>query len=192
MINATHDRCKFIGGSESNMIYMGYQTKTFLNWWESKLTGIEIESPTNPAMVAGTILEHPILDLYESIHGTEGVRDNTLIKGIARANTDYLLDDKVSDVKLSKHATKWAETNKIPIQYKRQLIHYCYVHGLQKASIIAYQSNEDLIENPFQDLTEDNLYEIEVEITQSDIYKHARILDYLEFCRDLEIYPQEG
>src|SRR5699024_3954841 len=99
--------------------------------------------------------------------------------------------DKVSDIKVSKNAHKWAEKDKIPIQYKRQLIHYCYVLDLQKVSIIAYQSSEELLDNPFIELSGDDLHEIEVPITEKEIEKHAQIIEYLEFCKENNLYPQE-
>src|SRR5699024_3467306 len=196
MITETASRANFIGGSEANMIYMGYDTKTFKQWWQTKLEGIDEESPHNLHMAVGTILEHDVLDLYERVvweFGKPlGERDGCSIKGIARANTDYLTDDKVSDVKVSTKAQEWHEKGKVPIQYRRQLIHYCYVLNMSQASIIAYQSSEELLNNPFTELKGDDLYEIDVEIKDSDIKKHQQIIEYLELCKENGLYPQEG
>jgi len=192
MITETASRANFIGGSEANMIYMGYDTKTFKQWWQTKIEGIDEESPHNLHMAVGTILERDVLDLHESIHGTTGERDGCSIKGIARANTDYVTNDKVSDVKVSTKAQEWHKKGKVPIQYRRQLIHYCYVLNMSQASIIAYQSSEELLNNPFIDLSENDLYEIEVEIKESDIKKHQQIIEYLELCKENGLYPQEG
>src|SRR5699024_4027370 len=192
MINVLEGRSDYIGGSEANMIYMGYDTKTFKQWWQTKLEGIDEESPHNLHMAVGTILEHDVLDLYERIHKKTGERDGCSVKGIARANTDYVTDDKVSDVKVSTKAQEWHEKGKVPIQYRRQLIHYCYVLNMSQASIIAYQSSEELLNNPFIDLSENDLYEIEVEIKDSDIKKHQQIIEYLELCKENGLYPQEG
>src|SRR5699024_8897015 len=93
------------------------------------------ESPQNIHMAVGTILEHDVLDLYERIHKKTGERDGCSVKGIARANTDYVTDDKVSDVKVSTKAQEWHEKGRAPIQYRRQLIHYCYVLNMSQASI---------------------------------------------------------
>ena len=192
MITELDNRCDYIGGSEANMIYMGYDTKTFKQWWQTKLEGIDEESPHNLHMAVGTILEHDVLDLYERIHKKTGERDGCSVKGIARANTDYVTDDKVSDVKVSTKAQEWHEKGRAPIQYRRQLIHYCYVLNMRQASIIAYQSSEELLNNPFIDLSENDLYEIEVEIKDSDIKKHQQIIEYLELCKENGLYPQEG
>ena len=190
MITDTSDRFLYIGGSEANMIYMNYHTKTFREWWYKKLEKITEEIPTNQYMEVGTILEEAVIDLYERLNNVKGIRSKQAIKGIARANTDYIQGDKVSDVKVTKHASEWHKKGRVPIHYKRQLIHYCYVLGLNKASIIAYQTNNNLINNPFQELDEDNLYEIEVPITSKEIEIHRQKLEYLEFCRDMNVFPE--
>src|SRR5690625_7986175 len=131
MITTTSDRHLYIGGSEANMLYLNYETKTFKNWWSNKLTELPQDYFTNKAMSVGTILEHDILDLYESVNQVKGIREESKVKGIARANTDYILGDKVSDVKATSKAFEWFISGKVPINYKRQLIHYCYVCGLK-------------------------------------------------------------
>lgn len=190
MDKALIDRESFIGGSEANMIYANYNTKTFIKWWEHKLTGFPKRNFTNRSMSVGTILEDEILDLYEQVYGVSGERNYQSIKGMARANTDYLLGDKVSDVKATTKAFEWFLSGRVPINYKRQLIHYCYVIGLNKASIIAYQVNDDTLNIPFTELDHRKLYEIPVNITDKDIQKHKTKLDFLEHCRDLNIFPK--
>jgi predicted phage-related endonuclease len=189
MITETSDRHLFIGGSESNMIYLNYETKTFKEFWRGKLEGITEDSPPSIPMAVGTILEHSVVDLYESINQVTGIREKQAIKGFARANTDYIIGNKVSDVKVTKKAMEWANKGKVPINYKRQLIHYCYVLDLSEASIIAYQSDESLQENPFQELKAENLFEIDVPITKEEIQIHHEKIQYLEFCRDMNVYP---
>lgn len=184
------DRELYIGGSEANYIYMNYETKTFQTWWAYKLAGIPRESPTNRNMEVGTILENEILDLYEAVHEVKGKRGLSKVKGIARANTDYILNDKVIDVKASNSAFEWVLTGTIPIHYRRQLIHYCYVFGLRKASILAYQVDDSLLDNPFQDLDESKLFEIDVNITSDKLKEHERRLKYLEECREKNMFPE--
>lgn len=190
MDKALIDRESFIGGSEANMIYANYNTKTFIKWWEHKLTGLPKQNFTNKAMSVGTILESDVLDLYERVHGVVGLRDSQSIKGIARASTDYILNDKVSDVKATTKAFEWFINEKVPINYKRQLIHYCYVLGLEKASIIAYQVDDELLDYPFDDLQEEYLFEINVPITEKEILIHKNKLEFLEHCRDIKIFPR--
>lgn len=189
MIITTNDRYLYIGGSEANMMYLNYETKTFRNWWSRKLAQIKDDSFTNISMSIGTILEHEVLDLYESVHGVKGIREKSAVKGIARGNTDYILHDKVSDVKVTSKAVEWYLKGKVPLNYKRQLIHYMYVFDLKKASIIAYQTDEELINNPFRELTVANLFEIEVPVTKKELEIHKQKLDYLEWCRDMGIFP---
>lgn len=191
MITQTSDRANFIGGSEMAYMYASYHTETFRTWWKSKLEGIPLESPSNPSMTVGTILEYDVIDLYERLNGVQGLRDQQATKGIARANTDYIQGDKVSDVKVTSKAFEWFLKDRVPIQYKRQLIHYRYVMDLSKSSIIAYQTTDSLMQDPFQELDPSLLYEIEVEITDEDIRTHQEKLDYLEYCRDMNIYPGE-
>src|SRR5690606_7879424 len=94
----------------------------------------------------------------------KGLRDRQKIKGIARANTDYIIGNKVSDVKATGKAFEWFLKEKVPANYKRQLIHYMYVFELLQASIIAYQVDERLLADPFKPLKSTNLFEIPVPI----------------------------
>ncbi len=171
------------------MIYMNYATDSFKKWWAKKLVGVSDETYRNKSMNVGTILEHDVIDLYESLHGIVGIRDKQKVKGIARANTDYIIADKVSDVKVTKKAVEWYLKGKVPLNYKRQLIHYMYVFGLTRASIIAYQTDDELLSNPFKSLTQANLFEIDVPISNKEIHVHKQKLEYLEHCRELNIFP---
>src|SRR5690625_234455 len=186
----TKNRELYIGGSEANYLYANYNTKTFKNWWAHKLSGIPQGSYSNRNMEVGTILEDGILDLYEKINNVKGERGLSKVKGIARGNTDYILNDKVIDVKATNSAYEWFLSGTIPIHYRRQLIHYCYVFGLNKASILAYQVDDSLLVNPFQELDESNLFEIEVKITSNNLKEHESILNYLAECRKKNIYPE--
>ncbi|GGJ86201.1 hypothetical protein GCM10007063_05890 [Lentibacillus kapialis] len=190
MITSTNDRYKYIGGSEANMIYQNYESKTFVNWWAKKLSELPGDEFTNKSMSVGTILEHDILDLYESVYHVQGEREAQKIKGIARANTDYILGDKVSDVKATYKAFEWFLKEKVPIHYKRQLIHYVYVFELNKASIIAYQVDDETADYPFNDLDPDKLFEIDVPITKKEVTEHKQRLDYMEHCREMNIFPR--
>lgn len=189
MNKAIQNRQNFIGGSEANTIYLNYNTKTFKKWWEHKLTGFPTRSFNNINMSVGTILESDILDLYESINQVKGKRDVQEVKGFARASTDYILNDKVSDVKATTRAFEWFINERVPIAYKRQLVHYCYVLGLKKASIIAYQVNDDTLKQPFSELDKNKLFEIPVKITKKDIQTHKNKIEYLEYCREMNIFP---
>lgn len=192
-MTVTVDRELYIGGSEANYIYMNYDTKTFQTWWAYKLAGIPRESPTNRNMEVGTILENEILDLYEAVYGVKGKRGLSKVKGIARANTDYILNNKVIDVKASNLAFEWVLTGTIPIHYRRQLIHYCYVFELNKASILAYQVDDSLLVNPFQELDEKRMFEIDMLITLDKLEEHEARLQYLEECREKYVFPtKEG
>lgn len=189
MITTVSDRNQFIGGSEANMLYANYHTKTFQSWWASKLSEAPSDSFTNKAMSVGTILEHDIIDLYEMVHGVKGIRDAQEVKGMARANTDYILDQKVSDVKATSKAFEWFISESVPINYKRQLIHYMYICELSEASIIAYQVDADLLDAPFQPLDKDKLFEIPVVITQEEIDEHRIRIEFLEHCKEMNIFP---
>src|SRR5690606_15117951 len=172
-----------------NYIYMNYGTKTFQTWWAHKLAGIPLDSPTNRNMEVGTILEDEILDLYERVNNVKGKRGLSKVKGIARANTDYIIDGKVIDVKASNLAFEWVLTGTIPIHYRRQLIHYCYVFELNKASILAYQVDDSVLVNPFQKLDEKRMSEIDVKITLDSLKEHEARLQYLEECREKYVFP---
>lgn len=189
MDKALKSRELFVGGSEANMLYANYNTKTFIKWWEHKLTGFPTPSFTNVNMAVGTILESEIIDLYEKKNNVTGKRDLQKIKGFARASTDYILGDKVSDVKASNKAFEWFLNERVPINYKRQLIHYCYVFEMNKGSLIAYQVDDQLLKEPFSTLDGNKLFEIDVPISNEEIETHRLKLEYLEYCRDMNIFP---
>ena len=186
----TVDRELYIGGSEANYLYINYESKTFKEWWSYKLAGIPRESQTNRNMEVGTILESEILDLYEKVNNVKGERGVSKIKGIARGNADYILQNKVIDVKASNLAFEWFLRGTIPIHYRRQLIHYCYVFELGKASILAYQVDDSLLVNPFQKLDEKRMFEIDVKITLDSLREHEQRLKYLEKCREENKFPE--
>lgn len=191
MITTVNDRYKFIGGSEANIMYMKYKTKTFQKWWATKLSELPEDQISNKSMAVGTILEHDIADLYERVNNVKGIRDKAKIKGIARANTDYILGNKISDIKATSKAFEWFVSEKIPINYKRQLTHYLYVFGLDEASIIAYLVDDETLDYPFEELSEEKLFEIPVQISEKEITFHRQLLEYLEHCRDMNIFPEE-
>ena len=56
------DRSGFFGASDTKYIMGNWNTKTFKNWWMSKL-GINTNHFTSVAMNAGTYYEHAILDV---------------------------------------------------------------------------------------------------------------------------------
>lgn len=189
MITNKSDRHNFIGGSEAHYLYMGFHTSTFKNWWANKLLGFNEPYFENINMAVGTILEHDVIDLYEQLNNITGERDGQRVKGIARANTDFIYDNKVSDVKVSQKATQWHTKEKVPIKYKRQLVHYLYVTGLEKASVIAYQA--DCLENPFDSLKEDNLFEIEVPVSSEEINEHEKLIEHFADCKEKGVFPNK-
>lgn len=93
-------------------------------------------------------------------------------------------------MKASNQAFEWLLTGTIPIHYRRQLIHYCYVFGLNKASILAYQVDDSLMVNPFQKLDEKRMFEISVKITLDSLREHEQRLNYLEKCREENKFPE--
>lgn len=189
MITTISDRNEFIGGSEMSMMYAKYHTMTFQKWWAAKLSESPSDSFTNKSMAVGTILEHDIIDLYEAVNGVKGIREAQEVKGMARANTDYIVGKKVSDVKATSKAFEWFVSDAVPINYKRQLIHYMYIFGLPEASIIAYQVDSELLSNPFNRLDPNKLFEIPVKVTEKEIEEHRIRLEYLEHCKEMNIFP---
>lgn len=59
---STQDRHGFFGASDTSYIMGNWKTKTFQNWWLTKL-GIAANGFRNVAMNAGTYYEHAILDV---------------------------------------------------------------------------------------------------------------------------------
>lgn len=59
------DRSGWFGASDTKYVMGNWKTKTFENWWMTKL-GIKASDFTNVAMLAGTYYEHAILDAIGS------------------------------------------------------------------------------------------------------------------------------
>ena len=60
-----NDRSGFFGASDTKYIMGNWNTKTFKDWWLTKL-GINTSNFTNVSMNAGTYYEHAILDVIGS------------------------------------------------------------------------------------------------------------------------------
>ena len=58
------DRSGYFGASDTKYIMGNWNTKTFKNWWLSKL-GISTNNFSNVSMNAGTYYEHAILDVID-------------------------------------------------------------------------------------------------------------------------------
>ena len=68
-----NDRSGWFGASDTKYIMGNWNTKTFQNWWLTKL-GISTSNFRNTAMNAGTYYEHAILDaLEDSLSATSPV-----------------------------------------------------------------------------------------------------------------------
>src|SRR5690606_39607899 len=56
--------------------------------------------------------------------------------------------------------------------------------------ILAYQVDDSLLVNPFQELDEKRMFEIDVLITLDKLEEHEARLQYLEECREKYVFPR--
>ena len=100
-----HDRRFYIGGSDASKVLGNHNTKTYKEWWLSKLGISDHTSSDNQYTAAGTRYEHPILDCYAKHNGLEMNKDRQIIleDKMLRVNYDGDADGVIYEVKTHKH-----------------------------------------------------------------------------------------
>lgn len=99
-----HDRRFYIGGSDASKLVMNKNTKTYEEWWLSKLGAVEIDHADTIYTATGTRFEHPILDKYAESLGIEINKDRQIIieDKMLRINYDGDWDGTIFEVKTHK------------------------------------------------------------------------------------------
>lgn len=163
---SSHDRSGYFGASDVSCITGNRNTKSFKNWWLTKL-GIVQSSFENIAMNAGTHWEHRILDNL----GLQIEKDKQVIIEdlLLRVNLDGNTDNVIYEVK-THNADK---PFKVPKNYKQQVQVQMYATGLREAYIVSYGLTKQDYKNYFNEIDEGRrkLHKIEYdEIFINDVF----------------------
>ena len=126
----SQDRSGWFGASDTSYIMGNWKTKTFQNWWMTKL-GINTSHFTNVAMNAGTYYEHAILDAigsprkdHQIIIPEYGLKVNLDGDGIGRID-----EVKTYDFQKVFKVSKAYNTDAKALQYVNRLSDYLYIEA---------------------------------------------------------------
>lgn len=179
---ANKDRSYYIGASDVSYVVGNWNTKSFAKWFGTK-TGFYSMDFTNAAMLAGTFIEHRILD-YLNIPGLK--KDQQFIQNRLRVNLDGNTTDTIYEVKTYKFKNEF----KVPLKYKQQVWVQMYATGIRNAYIIAYGLEEADYDNFYRDISPERLSWHLIEYNPIFVEQEfLPKLSYLSKCLDDGMFP---
>lgn len=183
------DRSGWFGASDTKYIMGNWNTKTFKNWWLTKL-GINTSHFTNVSMNAGTYYEHAILDVIGSPR-----KDHQIIipEYKLRINLDGDGTGRIDEVKTYKYEKGFSVIKAYWQQVQVQMFAKLWEEKIQpETKIWAYGLLPEDYKNFFNPIDRERLtdYPIEFESVFVDGYLH-RVL-YLKKCLEKEVMPSES
>lgn len=143
------DRSNYFGASDTKYIVGNWNTKTFQNWWLTKI-GIMQNKFENKYTMAGTNYEHKILDAL-NIDGLE--KDNQVIVDRLRVNLDGNTKRKIYEIKTYNYEKGF----KVSKDYEQQVLVQMYVTGIKDAEIVAYGLVESDYNNYLHNIDKERL-----------------------------------
>lgn len=181
---ADKDRSGWFGASDTSYIMGNWKTKTFAKWWLKKI-GIDTSHFDNKYTLAGTYIEHRIL---ESLDLNLELDKQILIPKLKlRINLDGNTADTIYECKTYKLENGF----KVSKGYWRQVQVQMYGFEHKKAFIVAYGLTEKDYDNYFLAINEKrrSLHKIEYDI--AFIEKYLVRLEYLAECLENGKFPKE-
>lgn len=186
---SSQDRHGWFGASDTSYIMGNWKTKSFQNWWFTKL-GITTNNFRNVAMNAGTYYEHAILDVigvprkdHQIIVPQYGLRVNLDGDGIGRI-------DEVKTYNFEKgfKVTKgyWQQVQ-VQIFAKR-----CEEFDCPTANIWAYGLMPEDYNNFFNPIDPKRLKAYPIEEDRKFINDYLVKLSYLKKCLEKGVMPNEA
>lgn len=179
---ANKDRSDWFGASDTNRIMSKWTTKTFENWWMTKL-GINTDTFLTKYTTAGTYWEHRIL---EHIGVTEMDRQIIIPELRLRVNLDG--EDKESVIECKTHIAENAY--EVPKEHFQQVQVQMWGSG-KKGKIVAYGLEREDYNNFFRDIDNSRLETFEIQPDTAFIDKYLRRLTQLAKCLTKGIFPKE-
>ncbi len=185
------NRSGWFGASDTKFIMSNWDTKTFMDWWQTKL-GIMNKDFQSLAMVTGTYQEHKIAQYY-------GVKNNVKIKLDRqiklrklklRVNLDCETKYKIVEIKTHKKAEgEW----KMPKEYSWQVQVQMFATRKKSGCIYVYALIEDDYNNFYLPIDDERISEIEVKYDEKWINEeYLPRLEYLCFCLRNKKTPKQN
>ena len=183
------DRSGWFGASDTKYIMGNWNTKTFKNWWLTKL-GINTGHFTNVSMNAGTYYEHAILDVIGSPR-----KDHQIIipEYKLRINLDGDGTGRIDEVKTYKYEKGFSVIKAYWQQVQVQMFAKLWEEKIQpETKIWAYGLLPEDYKNFFNPIDRERLtdYPMEYESVFVDGYLN-RVL-YLKKCLEKGVMPSES
>jgi hypothetical protein len=184
---ADHDRSGWFGASDVRVIMGNWDTKTFQNWWATKL-GLRSGGFCSRAMQAGTHYEHPILDAIGAVRKDHQILIPELL---LRVNLDGDGPGRIWEVKT--HSAD--KVFKVSRAYREQVIvqQFAKKHEegkIPKAEIIAYGLTEADYNNFFNSIDKGRISRHEVEYDTEFIGQFLPRLKRLKKCLEEGRWPK--
>lgn len=179
------DRSKWIGASDTHMLFANPDTSSFRLWWAEKL-GLRINDYTNIYMLTGNALEHKIIDLI----------DHNIIKGVKpiykrrlrlRVNYDGHRCSQVVEIK-----TTGKQTMKLPINHMIQVQSLMFGTGWKEPALLySYLLDQENYKNYYLELHRKNITMFEIPYATEWVQEqYLPRLRYVAECLKRRRYPE--
>lgn len=179
---SSQDRSFYIGASDTSYVVGNWNTKSFDNWWLTKL-GLYKSDFTNESMQAGNNYEHKILD---ALGIKELEKDKQFIEGRLRVNLDGNTPNCIYEVKTHNEYKEF----KISKQYWRQAQVEMYGSKIHNLYIVAYGLEENDYKNYFNKINNKKINLIPIEYDEDFIKKEfLPKFNILSKCLENRMFP---
>lgn len=186
---ASQDRSGWFGASDTSYIMGNWNTKTFQNWWMTKL-GIRQSHYTNEAMLAGTYYEHAILDAIGSPR-----KDHQIIipEYRLRINLDGDGVGRIDEVKTYGHEKGFKVTKGYWQQVQVQIFAKLWEEKtMPEARIWAYGLQPEDYSNFFNPIDRARLKDYPIEHDSNFVNGYLFRVLYLKDCLERGVMPDES
>ena len=186
---SSQDRSGWFGASDASYIMGNWSTKTFKNWWLTKL-GLNTSHFTNVSMNAGTYYEHAILDCI-------GVprKDHQIIlpEYRLRINLDGDGYGRIDEIKTHNQDKPFKVTKGYLGQVQVQMFGKIATEKvIPKATIWAYGLKEEDYKNFFNPIDRERLKAYAIALNEEYINKFLIRIKYLKECLERGVFPDES
>lgn len=183
------DRSGWFGASDTKYIMGNWNTKTFKNWWLTKL-GINTSHFTNVSMNAGTYYEHAILDVIGSPR-----KDHQIIipEYKLRINLDGDGTGRIDEVKTYKHEKGFSVSKAYWQQVQVQMFGKLVTEkAIPKTKIWAYGLLPEDYKNFFNPIDRERLKDYPIEYDADFVGRFLIRTKYLIKCLERGVFPDES
>ena len=189
----------YIGGSDAARVHGGWETKTFREFWDERLTGMKTKEFSTIHTVAGNIMEGYILEAvgvdreyWNVFRQKEGT-----MAGINTDAFDGVIYHEAKNILLNE-ASKWVFGYSIPSVYMYQIQHGMYVLDIDEVNFHVCLVTPEEKENPF--LVTDVKSKTHTfrfnrsyfDKTKVTMPMYAAFIEYLTECYNNKSYPTDA